>query len=258
MLVFATLLSVLSAEPTAVMVQSRSGMAAEELKKALTTIDAELSHVAGLWTLDETQKRLKAVGLSDGVACAGKMPCLLDLATKVKARWLVTVSVSKIGRDRAWALAAVESASGTQLAVEEWLDESNGDIGAPVSSFVKRLAPLVAVKDAPVAVTLDPTPPPPPPEPVPAVVAQASRPLPKVLLISGAVVAAVAVGLAVGASVTAAPLNQVTTTPDGQRLSSLSQTEATQRASNANALTGAAIAAGVVAAGLGVGAVVTW
>jgi len=258
MLVFATLLSVMSAEPAAVMVQSRSGMAADELKKALITIDAELSHLAGVWTADETQKRLKAAGQPDGVACAGKLPCLLDLATKVKARWLVTVSVSKIGRDRAWALAAFESASGTQLAVEEWLDESNGDVSVPVSNFVKRLAPLMAVKDVPVAVKLDPTPPPPAPEPAPAVVAEASRPLPKVLLVSGAVVAAVAVGLAVGASVTAAPLNQVTTTPDGRTLSPLSQAEATQRAATANTFTGAAIAAGVVAAGLGVGAVLTW
>ena len=89
-------------------------------------------------------------------------------------------------------------------------------------------------------------------------VAEASRPLPKVLLISGAVIAAVAVGLAVGATITAAPLNQVTTTPEGLRLSSLSQAEATQRRDTANTLTGAAVAAGVVAAGLGVGAVLTW
>lgn len=257
MLVFASLLSVLSADPTAVMVQSRSGMAPDELKKALTTIDVELGRLPGAWSLDETQKRLKAVP-ADNSACAGKLPCLLDLATKVKARWLVTVSVSKIGRDRAWALAAVESVSGTQLTVEEWLDETNADVSAPVSSFVKRLTPLLVAKDAPVAVKLDPTPPPPPPEPEPAVVAVASRPLPKVLLISGAVVAAVAVGLAVGATITAAPLNQVTTTPEGLRLSSLSQAEATQRRDTANTLTGVAVAAGVVAAGLGVGAVLTW
>lgn len=257
MLVFASLLSVLSADPTAVMVQSRSGMAPDELKKALTTLDVELARLPGAWSLDETQKRLKAVP-ADTSSCAGKLPCLLDLATKVKARWVVTVSVSKIGRDRAWALAAVESVSGTQLAVEEWLDETNADVSAPVASFVKRLTPLLVAKDTPVAVKLDPTPPPPPPVPEPAVVAVASRPLPKVLLISGAVVAAVAVGLAVGASVTAAPLNQVTTTPEGLRLSSLSQAEATQRAGTANTLTGAAVAAGVIAAGLGVGAVLTW
>jgi len=128
---------------------------------------------------------------------------------------------------------------------------------------VKRLGPLLVVNDTPVAVVLDPMPqpplpPPPPPESVPAVVADASRPLPKVLLISAAVVAAVSVGLAIGASVTAAPLNQVTTTPDGLRLSSLSQSEATQRATTANVLTGAAVAAGVAAAGLGVGVVLTW
>lgn len=256
MLVFASLLSVLSADPTAVMVQSRSGMAPDELKKALTTLDVELALLPGAWSIDETQKRLKAVP-ADTASCAGKLPCLLDLATKVKARWLVTVSVSKIGRDRAWALAAVESVSGTQLAVEEWLDETNADVSAPVSSFVKRLTPLLVVKDAPVAVKLDPTPPPPPPEPGPAVVAEASRPLPKVLVISGAVVAAVAVGLAVGAGVTAAPLNQVTTS-GGLTLSSLTKSEADQRKQTADTLTGAAIAAGVVAAGLGVGAVLTW
>lgn len=256
MLLFASLLTVLSAEPTAVLVQSSSGMPADELKKPLVTIDGELSHLAGVWSIEETQKRLKAAGQSDGVACAGKMPCLLDLATKVKARWLVTVSVSKIGRDRAWALAAVETASGTQLAVEEWLDETNGDVTAPVSNFVKRLAPLLTAKDVPVAVKLEPTPLPPPAE-VPAVVTEGSRPLPKVLLISGAVVAAVAVGLAVGAVVTAGPVNQFTVT-DGYKLSSLTESQATQRKDTANTLTGAAIAAGVVAAGLGVGAVLTW
>ncbi len=265
MVVFASLLTVLSAEPTAVMVQGRSGMGPDELKKSLATVDAELARLPGAWSLDETQKRLKAAGKGDTASCAGKSPCLLDLARNVKARWLVTVSVSKIGRDRAWAIAAFESASGTQLTVEEWLDETNADVTTPVSSFVKRLGPLLVVNDTPVAVVLDPRPqpplPPPPPLPpqsVPAVVADASRPLPKVLLISAAVVAAVSVGLAIGASVTAAPLNQVTTTPDGLRLSSLSQSEATQRATTANVLTGAAVAAGVAAAGLGVGVVLTW
>lgn len=263
MVVFASLLTVLSAEPTAVMVQGRSGMGLDELKKSLATVDAELARLPGAWSLDETQKRLKAAGKGDTASCAGKSPCLLDLARNVKARWLVTVSVSKIGRDRAWAIAAFESASGTQLTVEEWLDETNADVTTPVSSFVKRLGPLLVVNDTPVAVVLDPMPqpplpPPPPPESVPAVVADASRPLPKVLLISAAIVAAVSVGLAIGASVTAAPLNQVTTTPDGLRLSSLSQSEATQRATTANVLTGAAVAAGVAAAGLGVGVVLTW
>jgi hypothetical protein len=267
MLVLASLLTVLSAEPTAVMVQGRSGMGPDELKKSLASIDAELARLPGAWSLDETQKRLKAAGKGDTASCAGKSPCLLDLARNVKARWLVTISVSKIGRDRAWAIAAFESASGTQLTVEEWLDETNADVTTPVSSFVKRLGPLLVVNDTPVAVVLDPRPqpplpppPPPPPESVPAVgvVADASRPLPRVLLISAAVVAAASVGLAIGASVTAAPLNQVTTTPDGLRLSSLSQSEATQRATTANVLTGAAVAAGVAAAGLGVGVVLTW
>jgi hypothetical protein len=255
MLVFVSILTVFSAEPTAVMVQSRSGIASEELRQALVAVDALLADVAGTWTIDETRKHLKASGHSDAVSCAGKLRCLLGLAVELKARWLVTVSVSKIGRDRAWALAAYESTSGTQLTVEEWLDESNDDVGVPVSRFVKRLAPLLSAQDTPVVVKREPAPLPlRSHEPAPG----APRLVPKVFAFSSVILAAIAMGLAIGAGVSASPLNHVTMTPEGLRLSSLSQDQATQRVAIANTLTGTAIASGVVAAALGVVAFVTW
>lgn len=259
MVTFVTLVAVLSAEPTAIVVQARTGLSVDEFKKATSVIDSELSRVAEAWSLDETQKRLKAASLPDASTCAGKQACLLELSKKLQARYVVLLSVSKVGRDRAWALAAFDVSNGAQLAREDWLDETNGDVSAPVVRFADRLAPLVkpAQKDAPVVTKLDPQPPPPPPlvvvtEPPP------SKPLPKVLLIGAGVAAAAAIGLAVGSAATAAPLNQVMTGPDGLKLSPLTAAQAQSAASTANALTGAAIASGVVALGLGTGAVLTW
>lgn len=258
MVTFVTLVAVLSADPTAIVVQARAGVSVDEFKKATTVIDAELSRVAEAWSLDETQKRLKAAGLGDASTCSGKQPCLLELARKLQSRFVVLLSVSKVGRDRAWALAAFDVANGNQLAREDWLDETNGDISVPVVRFADRLAPLVkpVQKDAPVVAKLDPQPQPPPPmvvvEPTP------SKPLPKILLIGAGVAAAAAVGLAIGSAVTAGQLNQVTPGPDGLKLSSMTAAQAQSTASTANALTGAAIASGVVAAGLGTGAVLTW
>lgn len=258
MVTFVTLVAVLSADPTAIVVQARAGLTADEFKKATTVIDTELSRVAEAWSLEDTQKRLKAAGLGDASTCGGKQACLLELSKKVQARFVVLLSVSKVGRDRAWALAAFDVANGSQLAREDWLDESNGDVSGPVVRFADRLAPLVkpVQKDAPVVAKLDPQPPPPPPlvvvEPV------ASKPLPKILLIGAGVAAAAAVGLAIGSVVTAGQLNQVTTGPDGLKLSSMTAAQAQSTASTANGLTGAAIASGVVAAGLGTGAILTW
>lgn len=252
------MLAVLSADPTAVVVQSRSGLSVDEFKKATSIIDAELARVAEAWSLEETQKRLKAAGLGDASTCGGKQACLLELSKKLQARFVVLLSVSKVGRDRAWALAAFDVASGNLLAREDWLDEVNADVSVPVVRFADRLAPLVKPiqKDAPVVTKLDPQPPPPPPLVV--VEPAASKPLPKVLLIGAGVAAAAAVGLAIGSVVTAGQLNQVTPGPDGLKLSSMTATQAQNTASTANALTGAAIASGVVAAGLGTGAVLTW
>lgn len=258
MVTFVTLVAVLSADPTAIVVQARAGLSADEFKKATTVIDAELSRVAEAWSLEDTQKRLKAAGLGDASTCGGKQACLLELSKKVQARFVVLLSVSKVGRDRAWALAAFDVANGNQLAREDWLDESNGDVSVPVVRFADRLAPLVkpVQKDAPVVAKLDPQPPPPPPlvvvEPAP------SKPLPKILLIGAGVAAAAAVGLAIGSAVTAGQLNQVTTGPDGLKLSTMTAAQAQNAASTANGLTGAAIASGVVAAGLGTGAILTW
>lgn len=259
MVTFVTLVAVLSADPTAIVVQARAGLSVDEFKKATTVIDAELSRVAEAWSLEDTQKRLKAAGLADASTCGGKQACLLELSKKLQARFVVLLSVSKVGRDRAWALAAFEVASGNQLAREDWLDETNGDVSVPVVRFADRLAPLVkpVQKDAPVVAKLDPQPPPPPPlvvvEP-----AAASKPLPKILLIGAGVAAAAAIGLAIGSVVTAGQLNQVTTGPDGLKLSTMTAAQAQSTASTANTLTGAAIASGVVAAGLGTGAILTW
>ncbi|MBM4778659.1 MAG: hypothetical protein GQE15_13225 [Archangiaceae bacterium] len=258
MVTFVTLVAVLSAEPTAVLVQARSGISVDEFKKATTVIDAELSRVGDAWSLEDTQKRLKAAGLGDASTCGGKQACLLELSKKLQARFVVLLSVSKVGRDRAWALAGFDVASGSLLAREDWLDETNGDVSVPVVRFADRLAPLVkpVQKDAPVVAKLDPQPPPPPPLVV--VEPAASKPLPKILLIGAGVAAAAAVGLAIGSAVTAGQLNQVTTGPDGLKLSSMTAAQAQTTASTANALTGAAIASGVVAAGLGTGAILTW
>lgn len=262
MMLLSTALAVaLAAEPTALFVQARTGVSGEELKKALATIDGELVRAGEVWTIDETTKRLKAAGLPDATTCGGKLQCLLDAAKRVQAKWVVTISASKVGRDRAWALAAFVVESGAQLAREEWLDETNADITAPVATFANRLAPLIKPKDAPVVAVLEPPPPPPVEKPVlvEAPVEPPARPLPKVLLVAAAVAGAAAIGLAVASAVNTGTLNQVaTTTPDGLRLSPHSTSQAEALAATSNVLTGAAAASGAVAAGLAVGAILTW
>lgn len=259
MLLTATLASLLAADPTVVFIQARSGLPAEEFKKALTVIDAELARAGNVWTTDESTKRLKAAGSPDASTCGGKQQCLLDAAKKLQARWMITISASKVGRDRAWALAAFEVKTGAELAREEWLDESTSDVTQPAATFTNRLAPLIKPKDVPVVAKLEP---PPPPVEKPLVVeapaTPASRPLPKVLLIAACVAGAAAIGLAAGSAVNTGTLNQTTTSPEGLRLSPHTTSQAETLVSTSNALTGAAIASGVVAAGLGVGAVLTW
>lgn len=251
-----------AAEPTAIMVQTRSGLSVEELKKSLGTIDAEVTRVAPeAWSVDETSKRLKAAGLSDAASCGGKLPCLSLLAGKLSARWLVTVSVSKIGRDRAWSLGAFDLQGGAQVAKEEWLDETGADVSGPVTRFADRLATLIKPKekvvDPPVAVKVEPRVEPPPPVAIAQPAVPSSSLLPKVLLIGAGVAAAAAIGLAAGAGVTYGPVTQTTQVGD-LRLSMLSTSQAQSAASTATGLTGAAIAAAVVALGLGVGALFTW
>lgn len=259
-MVLTTVLAVaLAADPAAVFVQARTGFSGDELKKALATIDAELTRAGDVWTIDETTKRLKAAGLADTTTCGGKQQCLLDAAKRLQVKWMVTISASKVGRDRAWALAAFVVDSGAQLAREEWLDETNADVSGPTTTFANRLAPLIKPKDAPVAVKLDPPPPPiEKPTVVEAPVEPPSRPLPRVLLVAAAVAGAAAVGLAVGSALNTGALNQTTTTPEGLKLSPHTASQAQGLAATSNALTGAAIASGAVAAGLGVGAILTW
>ncbi|MBL8921328.1 MAG: hypothetical protein JNJ54_20885 [Myxococcaceae bacterium] len=261
MLLQTALAVAIAAEPTALFVQARTGVGGEELKRALTTLDTELIRAGDVWTIDETARRLKAAGVPDATTCGGKLQCLLDAGKRVQAKWVVTISASKVGRDRAWALAAFVVESGAQLAREEWLDETNADVTGPVTAFANRLAPLIKPKDAPVVAVLEPPPPPPIEKPVlvEAAVEPASRPLPKVLLVAAAVAGAAAVGLAIASGVNTGTLNQVAqTTPEGLRLSPHSTSQAQALAGTSNALTGAAIASGVVAAGLGVGAMLTW
>lgn len=260
MVLSTVLAAALAVDPTAVFIQARTGFSGDELKKALATLDVELARAGEVWTIDETARRLKAAGLPDATTCGGKQQCLLDAAKKVQAKYMVTIAASKVGRDRAWALAAFTVDTGAQLAREEWLDETNADVTGPASTFVTRLAPLLKPKDAPVVAKLEPTPPPKsdPPVVVQAPVEPASRPLPKVLLVAAAVAGAAAVGLAVGSAVNTGALNQTTTTPDGLRLSPHTASQAQALAGTSNALTGAAIASAAVAAGLGVGAILTW
>ncbi|MDX2010275.1 MAG: hypothetical protein SFW67_08800 [Myxococcaceae bacterium] len=262
MLAAAVVLSVLQADPVGLLVLGRQGMPNDELKKAFATLDAELQR-AGVeaLTVEETTRRLKAGGGADATSCGGKPACLAALGAKLNTLWLVTVSVTKLGRDRAWVLEAIDVKAGTAGAREEWLDETTGDISEPAARFAVRLAKSMKPADAPVVARLDPPPPPPvqpplvtaTPEPGPP-----TRVLPKVLLVGAGVAAVGSVVLAVVAASTSSQLGMTTTGPGGQRLSPWTATEADRLASTANGLTGAAIGAGVVAAGLGVGTALTW
>ncbi len=241
-------------------------MPADELKKGLEAIATELKR-AGVTALsaDESVKRLKAAGAADPSICGGKPACLAALASKVGASWVVTVSVTKLGRDRAWVLEAIDGKLSASSVREEWLDETNGDVAGPASSFSARLGAAMKPKDLPVEVKLEPAPPqPPPPPPVtspPLVLVDtpaSSKVAPRVLLVGASVAVLVAVGLGIGAATTSATLNRTTEGPNGVRLSALTEPEAERLRGTTDALTASSVAAGILGAGLGVGAALTW
>ena len=93
-----------------------------------------------MWTIDETTKRLKAAGLADTTTCGGKQQCLLDAAKRLQVKWMVTISASKVGRDRAWALAAFVVDSGAQLAREDLVLQWEEVTGAETARHANPVA----------------------------------------------------------------------------------------------------------------------
>ncbi|MCU0699616.1 MAG: hypothetical protein MUC96_24165 [Myxococcaceae bacterium] len=262
MLAATVVLSVLQADPAGLLVLSRQGLPNDELRKALITVDAELQRAGVVaLTAEETSKRLKAAGAAEATSCGGKPACLAALGTRLNTSWLVTVSVTKLGRDRAWVLEAIDVKAGTAGAREEWLDETNGDVSEPAARFAGRLSKSMKPTDAPMVAKLDPPPPPPldpplvtaTPEPTPS-----GKVLPKVLLVGAGVAVVGTVVLAIAAASTSNQLGMTTQGPGNVKLSMYTAAEAQALASTANGLTGAAIGAGVIAAGLGVGTALTW
>jgi hypothetical protein len=263
MLTTAMLIAVLEAEPTGFVVLARQGVPNEELKRALATLDAELAR-AGVeaWTVEETSKRLKAAGGGDAASCNGKTACLAALGVKLQVAWLVTVSVTKLGRDRAWVLEAVDVKASAPGAREEWLDETNTDISESAARFSSRLSKSMKPADVPVVAKLEPPPPPvqPPlvsstPEPAPS-----GKVLPKVLVVGAGLAGAAAIGLAIGAASASSQLGLTSEGrgPNMEPLSRWTAMEAANLVAASNGFTVGAIIAAVVGLGLGVGTVLTW
>jgi hypothetical protein len=259
MLLSAALSVALNIDPSGVLLLSRQGLTNDELKRALGTLDAELTRAgAPCAPTEETTRQLKVAGAADPSTCAGKSACLIGLVSKLKLGWLVTVSVSKLGNDRAWVVEAHDVAKGTTVAREDWLDETNADVSEPTARIAAKLAKLIKASDAPVATKL---------EPAPVIVSApvitqpiepAANVLPKVLLVGAGVAGAAAIGLAIGAGATAGDLARTQPGPDNLKLSPYTPKQAQDLADTSNALSAGAIIAGVVAAGLGAGAYFTW
>ncbi len=263
-MVLATLVALsLTLDPSGVLLLNRQGLGNEELKKALNTLDAELTR-AGVpaWQTEETSKQLKTAGAAEPSTCAGKSACLVGLAAKANLPWLVTVSVSKLGKDRAWVVELLDVKKGVSVGREDWLDETNADISAPAARLATRLANVLRPTDVPVATVVNPTPTPeavasPPPTVVTAP-PTASKTLPIVLLVGAGVAVAAALGFGVGSGVTYGRLVNDQTTSGDLKLSNYTTTQANELLATTNTLTGLAIASGIVAAGLGVGAAFTF
>lgn len=262
-MMLATLVTLtLHVDPTAVLVLDRQGLGNDELRKALSTLDAELTR-AGVpaWQTEETTKQLKTAGAAEPSTCAGKAPCLVGLATKANLPWLITVSVSKLGKDRAWVVELLEVKKGVSVAREDWLDETNADISAPAARLAAKVAQATHRSDAPLVVVVEPKSEPITNEPAPpTVVTQPASPktVPIVLLVGAGVAAATAIGLAVGAVTTYGRLMSDQHTAGSLKLSDYTLAQADQLVGTTNVLTGLAIGFGVVAAGLGTGALFTF
>lgn len=259
----------LTADPTGVLLLSRQGLANDEVKRALSTLDAELTQAGvAAYSADETAKRLKATGAGDPSTCNGKAPCLLALAAKGKLASLLTVSVAKLGTERAWVVEVlvVDGAKGT--AREDWVDETGADVTKPMASIARKTATLLtapavaSTPDVPAQPKLVPTAAGEPPPPDVALKAEPapprSRVVPTVLVIGAGVAAVAAIGLGIGAGATNSELNRIVKTEGDYRLSPHTTSEAQALAGTSNALAASAIASGVVAAGLGTGAILTW
>lgn len=272
---WAVAVAVLAADPTptptvAVLLARRTGVTADDARRVAESTVAEVK-ARGLSVIpfEDGQKRLKSAGVSDTLACGGRPPCLTAAAARLGATHVVLLSGLQVEADRAWVLEALDVASGAPLAKHDWTDTAAAPSSAAVQDFTARLAGALAPapaappppqaapppKDAPTAATLTPAPTAPPPTLVePAPPAPAPKVAPKVLLVVAGVLAAAAAGALVGGVVTDAKLAQ----KDAAGVSPLTYGQALQTRDTANALLWTALGAGVLAAGAGTAAALTW
>ncbi len=261
-----------SAATVVVLPARRTGVSAEELRRVADATLAALGE-RGIATVgfEDAQRRLKAAGVSDTLACGGRPPCLLSAATRLGATHAVLLSGLQVDADRAWVLEALAVETGASLLKRDWTDAAASPSTTATADFAAQLATaLVGPSAAPTPVATPASPPPPlvpvatppaePTQPQPPSLTQATPPppppskvAPKVLLVVAGVLAAAAIGTAVAGALTDAELAK-----QSGGVSPLTHSQALRTRDTANVLFGVAWGAGGLAAGAGAVALLTW
>jgi hypothetical protein len=249
-----------SAEPVAVVLARRTGVAAPDAAVVVATAASTLG-LPGMVEPAETARRLARLGLKDGTFCRGREGCLAELGQQLEVRWLVLVSVSQLGVERSLGLELLQVSAekvmereAVLLTTEAWL--SQGAVVPFLERVTARLEAAARLSDAIRAGA-------PGPGDAAALAmgaglpANRSRGTSLVLAGVGAVVVGVAVALLVLGLGSQAQLSQGERR-SGNVYSPLTAAEAQATAARATGELGGAGAAAAVGLGLGVAAALTW
>ncbi len=263
-------LTVSAAEPQAVvLVGRRTSLTQADANNLSQRISTYLTEARVPLRLDADGARaaLGRLGLKDASACNGRKACLTELGRQLAAPWVITLSLSQVGVDRAVALELLRVEDGVVVEKEALIFPAKAELTADqLTSFATKLRERLGavppadepkVEPPPVTPVLTPEPPavvvapllPPPPPPE-----EKSRVAPVVLGIAGVA----ALGAATALLVSGLSARHEAFRTDELQRSPYSASEVQARAQGAAVQLG--FAGGLAAAGLGLGAaaVISW
>lgn len=260
--------------PVAVLAVSKRPGAESWIASTSERVHAALERegVVGLLPMTEAEKQLAAVGMADPRSCQGARSCVGRLAVILAENGVVVaVDVAKAGSSLAVKLEAVSgdgprvlASTDLLLPVGKWDDQ----LALPVVLFARSLKEKLEAEappppaDAPVATAPPPdlTPPPQPPPVAEVAAAPAPRPrvLPWVLVGAAVVFAGAAAALAATGAADQASIRDSVQQVGGEPVSSLSRTQLQALEKSGNTKFSLALASGIAAGALGVGASITF
>lgn len=257
-------------QTAAVLVGRRTSVSQAEAEAISQAVSAHLVAAKVPLTLDADAARasLNKLGLKDASACTGRKACLTELGRQLSVAWVVALSLSQVGNDRALALELVRVADGVAVEKDALILAPGAKVSSEqVAGFASRALqhltppredrPVVEVPAPPKALTPKEPPPATPIVSAPVLPAQRSHVASFVLGGAGVVALGVATGLLVSGLNTRAEAYR-TSELDGALRSPYPASEVQRRASAGGVQLGVAGALAAAGLGLGTAAVITW